>query len=139
MTPYNELVNLIDDLIFNYAKRDSDGYWLSYSDLDEDSQNEIVAKFIDYDDRDLFSVYENEKYDDIVCAMLSMLKKNTVESEQDFSACLKKNLRSYYANRAQELIDERCGDIDADELSSHGYYRTYDRNHGDLVVRRIGG
>jgi hypothetical protein len=132
MNPYQTLVSEIDSLIRNEGTYDSDGYSLSYDDLNEDDQQLIVACFVDYDDRDLFSVYENEKYDDIVASMLTMLKKGTRDSDEDFTECLKKNLRTYYAKRAQELIDERCGEIESIERFEHGQVKRQDRNTGEF-------
>ena len=132
MNAYQTLTNEIDTLILNSGTYDEDGYSLSYNHLDEDDQQKIVARFIDYDDRDLFSIYENENQDDIVASMLSMLTKGTRDSEEDFATCLKKNLTAYYAKRAQELIDERCAEIESNERWEHGQTKRQDRNTGEF-------
>jgi hypothetical protein len=132
MNAYQTLTNEIDSLIRNSGTFDSDGYSLRYDDLDEDDQQKITACFIDCDDRDLFSVYENEKYDDIVASMLSMLKKGTHDSEEDFTKCLKKNVTAYYATRAQNLINERCAEVESSERWTHGQTKRQDRNTGEF-------
>lgn len=137
MNSYQRLVNEIDSLIRTMGEYDTDGYSLHYSDLDEDDQQKIVACFIDSDDRDLFSIYENDKHDDIVASLLTMLKRNTLESGEDFTTCLKKNLREYYAKRAQELINERCGEVESNQLWEHGKTRRQDRNTGESYVVNI--
>jgi hypothetical protein len=137
MSPYKRLCNEIDSQILNDGKYTQDGYSLDYNDLDECDQQAIVALFLDYDDRDLFSVYENEKVDDVVSSLIGMLKKDTHESNEDFVNCLKKNLREYYATRAQELIDERCVELTSDDDFEHGMTRRVDRNTGESHLVHI--
>lgn len=132
MNTYQRLTNEIDSLIRTEGKLGIDGYSLDWTDLDESDQNKVVALFLDYDDRDLFSIYENEKHDDIVCSLLTMLKKDTLEASEDFTNCLKKNLCGYYAKRAQELIEERCTEVEASQRWSHGQVKRQDRNTGEF-------
>ena len=131
MNAYQRLVNEIDTLIRTEGSYDTDGYSLDFVDLDTSDQQKIAGLFIDYDDRDLFSIYENEKYDDIVCSLLTMLKKDTRDSDEDLAECLKKNLVKYYAKRAQELIEERCAEVEASERWEHGQTKHQDRNTGE--------
>lgn len=134
---YKNLCSVINSLILNEGKYTSDGYSLEYNDLDEHDQQTIVALFIDYDDRDLCSISENEKVDDIVSSLLVMLKKDTHESHEDFVNCLKTNLREYYAKRAQELINERCAELTSDDDFEHGRTRIIDRINGESRLVHI--
>ncbi len=132
MNTYQRLVNEIDSLIRTDGALKDDGYALRWVDLDETDQAKVVALFIDYDDRDLFSIYENEKSDDIVASLLTMLKKDTLDSSEDFTSCLKKNLIDYYAKRAQSMIDERCDEVEASKMWLHGQAKSQDRNTGEF-------
>lgn len=120
MSTYQRLVNEIDSLIRTEGKFDTEGYSLQFENLDNNDQQKIAGLFIDYDDRDLFSINENDKHDDIVCSLLTMLSKDTHEANEDFVECLKQNLVKYYAKRAQELIDERCTEVEASKRWQHG-------------------
>jgi hypothetical protein len=115
------LINTIDEVIIDSGSFDSDGYSLCFDELDSNDSQKIVAAFIQYDDRDLFSIYENEKRDEIVDSLLTMLKKDTPDADEDFIQTLKSNLVAYYASRAQELIDERCVEVESNE--SYQYRR----------------
>jgi len=137
MNTYQRLTNEIDSLIKTEGRTGIDGYSLDWTDLDESDQNKVVALFLDYDDRDLFSIYENEKYDDIVCSLLTMLSKDARDSDQDFAECLKKNLVRYYAKRAQELIEERCAEVEAAEHWEHNQVKRQDRNTGEYYWSTI--
>jgi hypothetical protein len=131
MSTYQRLTNVIDSLIRTEGTYDSDGYSLQYDNLDELDQQKIVACYIDDDDRDLFSIYENKNCDDIVASLLTMLKNDTREANEDFTVCLKKNLTAYYAKRAQVLIDERCVEIESSQRWEHGQTKRQDRNTGE--------
>lgn len=132
MNSYQRLVNEIDSLIRTEGTFDAEGYSLQFDNLDNNDQQKIAGLFIDYDDRDLFSIYENDKHDDIVCSLLTMLSKDTHESSEDFADCLKQNLVKYYAKRAQELIDERCPEVEASKRWGQGQVRRQDRNTGEF-------
>jgi hypothetical protein len=132
MNQHKQLVHEIDTLIKLEGVYDQNGYSLSYDRLDENEQHKIVACFIDYDDRDLFSIYENEKFDEIASALLTMLKNGTRDSDEDFAQCLKKNLTAYYAKRAQKLINERCVEIESNENWDHGLVKRQNRNTGEF-------
>lgn len=130
-TPYQRLVNHIDSVIRNDATRTSEGYSLDFQGLPDHEQHEIVALFIDSDDRDLFSLYENEKHDDIVATLLTMLKKGDREAAEDFSDCVRNNLVKYYTKRAQEMIDDRLGWVEQEDQWEAGYTKRQDRNTGE--------
>lgn len=137
MNTYQTLCNLIDDLILNQGEFGIDGYSLHYQDLDESDQQSIAAAFIEYDERDLFSITENEKYDDIVSSLLTMLKKDTQESAEDFSNGIKARLREYYAKRAQELINERCVDIKSEQAWANRRVTRQNRTTGEFHTSHI--
>lgn len=137
MSAYKQLRHEISRVVSDEAKHTDEGYTLRYDDLDTDTQDNIVAYFLDYDERDLFSIYENDKLDDIASSLISMLRKNTRESEEDFASCIKKNLRAYYARRAQELIDECCAESEREEAWEHGYVKRQNGNNGEYYWSHI--
>lgn len=119
------LTNEIDDVIWHAGRNQNGEYTLNFTDLDSSDAEKIVAAFINYDDRDLFSIYENDNRNEIVDSLLTMLKKDTRETDEDFVKSLKSNLVTYYSKRAQELIDERCPEVENNERWKHDRYPRY--------------
>ena len=136
-TIYQRLVNHIDSIIREEAKQTSEGYYLEFEELPELEQQEIVALFLEYDDRDMFSIYENEKSDDIVSSLLTMLKNGTREASEDFAECVRSNVVKYYSKRAQEMIDDRLGWVEQEDDWERGYVKRQDRNTGEYHLARI--
>jgi hypothetical protein len=101
------LVNFIDRLISNYAKEESGVLYLNISDLDDHAREEFTAYLLEDDERDLYSIYENKKYDDIVSKLICMLKDDSLDTRNDFAESVRNNMVSYYSSKMQQLIDEQ--------------------------------
>jgi len=129
--PYKDLYNFAYELAANYHEVTSDGYYTDWRKIPDEDKEAFAGLFIDYDDRDLFSIYENEKYDDIVSSLLTMLRKGDRDSEEDFTACLKKNLVKYYEKKMEELLTEATADYETEYFESHGCVRRYHKDNGE--------
>lgn len=137
MTAYRDLIDAVDTLILRKSLQEDYGYSLEFESLDEEEKQMLTAYFIDYDDRDLVSIYDNSNRDEITASMLTMLKKCANESDEDFILCLKKNLAQYYANRAQELINERCEEIATNRNWDKGLVKRRYYDNGEIYLSRV--
>jgi hypothetical protein len=102
-----QLYSFIDDLISSYGHEDRDGMDLSVNNLSDHIKEKFVARLLEEDDRDLYSIYENKKYDDIVIALLNMLKNDCLDTRNDFAESVRNNMVAYYEPKMQQLIDEQ--------------------------------
>jgi len=127
----NESYKYAYELAANYHEKTKDGYYTDWRKIPDEDKEAFAGLLIDRDDRDLFSIYENKNYDDIVCSLLSMLSKGTRDAEEDFTLCLKKNLVSYYEDQMIELLDEATVDLETEEYESHGIVRMQHKDNGE--------
>lgn len=140
MNHYRNLVNFIDELISLQAKFDGDVYNLDINSLDEDDQGKLVALKLEESDRDTSECVHGLDFtldNDYSCALLNMLSQNTEESRENFSRLVSRNTFLYFRKSLQSLIDERCNDYLHEERNSNGYRAQIDRNHGDIVWRKL--
>lgn len=139
MNKSKELIRFVDDLIMDTAKHpcnNNDSYVLDWDKVDEQDKQHIVALMIDGDGRELYSIYENDKSDDIVSSLLSFLKKDTQDSLEDFAECVRKNVMSYYEKAASELLEERLGVVESSGMLDAGLMQFQDRNSGEIYWGR---
>lgn len=110
---YQQLVYRIDDLILDKGKHDQDGYSLSFRDLDENEQGELVALQLEEDDRDTTDCFhEASKFamnDKITCALLTLLKNDSPDNREDLANLIRENSINQYKAKLQDLINDRCG------------------------------
>lgn len=132
MSTHKELIKFIDHLIMSCSEYNGDGYSLKWGNIDECDQQHIAALMLEDDDRDLFSVYQNDNYEHIVSSLIVYLKNDAKETERSFARCLRNNLVNYYEKRAQEMIDERVQHLGAEMRHEHGKFRFQDRNTGEF-------
>lgn len=111
----------------NYKKTE-DGYQLNVDDLDEQDQCIFVMHLIENSDRDLYAIYENEKYDDIVCSLFKLLKKNDIDHKLDFAETVLSKIVCYYKPKMQEMLDDIIGLIEQEDYEYRGFIK---RQHSD--------
>lgn len=130
-TPYQELYNYAYSLASNYHEVTRQGYYTDWNKIPDEDKEALAGLFINYDDRDLFSIYENENYEDIVSSLLTMLRKGDHDSEEDFAQCLKKNLVKYYEKKMVELLTEATADYEKHDYELNGFERCYHKDNGE--------
>lgn len=129
---YSEIITYIDELIRLHAEVHADGYYLTWDDLDEDDQAHLVSLFIEYDELDLYASFnENDKYRDIVEALVHHMRKNTDETQQDFVKILKGSLMQYYKKSVSELINERLIAVETEDNYQYGLIQKMDEQTGE--------
>lgn len=137
MSIKRNLNNLIDHLIVCYASKNDGFYQLKYEELDEADKGHVVQLMIELGDRDLFSVYENKNYDDIVSDLMKYLANQSEENGIGLATSLRDKICDYYTPRIQEMIDDRCALLDCEELYSAGYHYKMDRDTGEYEKARL--
>lgn len=121
------LYPFIDDLIRSNHKH----YYLSVDDLSERDQFRFSMHLIEHADRDLFSIYENENYDDIVSSLIQLLKNDDTESKLDFAETIQEKIISYYKPKMQKMIDDVIGIIEQDDYADKGFIRRHHKDNGE--------
>lgn len=113
MSFHQQLVNEIDSLIRDKGKYIDGGYQLSFDDLDEDEQAQLVVLQLEEDDRDSTDCFHDAsqyaKDDNVTCALIKMLRNITPDTQEDFAQEVIRNSIKSYRNRLGELIEDRCG------------------------------
>lgn len=124
------LIPFVDRLIRNKCHQDENGYQLTLNELDDHEKEQFAAHLLENDDRDIFSIYENEKYDDIVSSLIVMLKKDNLDNRLDFAESIRDNVTKYYEDRMSDLIKERLSIVEADDYHFIGYIKR-ERDNGE--------
>lgn len=101
-----ELVSYVDELISILGEMMHGEVHLDWENLDDEKKSSLCAKFIRYDDSDIFSIYENDEKNEIASYLCNFLE-NRFGSTNKLIDSLQHKVTSYYAERAQELINER--------------------------------
>jgi hypothetical protein len=113
MSFYQQLINEIDSLILNKGRCLADGYHLSFDELDECEQAELVVLQLEDDDRDTSDCFQQAdryaKDDSITSALIRMLKNINPTTQEDFANEVIKQSINRYRKTLSELIAERCG------------------------------
>lgn len=130
------LYPFVESLIKENKKATSDGYYLSVDDLTDDDQYLFASYLIEYDDRDLSSsINENDKYDDIVCSLLNLLKQNDLDSRLDFADTVKERVVSHYKTKMQGMIDDLIGIVEREDKYPNFPWR--DRESAEVQWRSL--
>lgn len=112
---YRNLVNHVDNLIFDKCKKTRYGYDLSMARLSFDDLLKTSALFVEYDDRDTTDCFnrpdQDTKHDDITCALLSMLKHNSPSSRDLFASIVLENVARKYMRKIKAIINDRCEEV----------------------------
>lgn len=126
----------ISNLISAHSKKDINGYYLDVDDLYIDDKYEFAVHLIEYDDRELYCLTENEKYQDIVSSLIKLLNKDDLDSKLDFSDLIKNKVINYYKEKMQCLIDSIIPDVQDQEFLEMGMIRIpHDEPYEKLWVR----
>lgn len=126
---YSSLVRATDNVIRDYATycKDDQQKTLSFDSLSLYDQSNLSRAYIEWIDRDVYECFfnptQNMQEDEVTCALLSLLKDPTKENKDNLSELILCRAASAYRNQIQELIDERCAVLTADDMEEHGLYR----------------
>lgn len=104
---HSTIVSYIDEIILSKSKWDQDTLCLSYDALSDNEKNTLTALMIEEDDGDLFSVYENDRYADILGTFLRYLKNPNLYTRNEFTDILRLSVVDYYKKRLTVLINEK--------------------------------
>jgi hypothetical protein len=132
--------NYLHDLVMDNAKYDGDVYNLTLDDLDEADQTKLASLYLETIDRDVTECVWGNDFtgnSDYVCALLKMLSDPSNENRENFSNLVCKNVLIYFKDSLQESIDESCNDYLHDEKNENGFYAYTDKNHGDVIWRKM--
>jgi hypothetical protein len=125
MSFYQQLINEVDSLIRDKGKYIDGGYELSFNDLDEDEQAQLVVLCLEEDDRDATDCFHDAsqyaKDDNVTCALIKMLKNITLDNQEDFAQAVLKNSIRNYSSRLNELFEDRCGWVTKNFHDSKGF------------------
>ncbi len=113
MNHYQRLISYINELVRDKAERTDDGWSLSFNDLTDDEQGELIVLQLEEDDRDTYDCFHQAdqyaKDDEITCALIKLLRDNNPDTREDFAEAVRKQSIARYQNKLQELIDDSCG------------------------------
>jgi len=126
--PYSftkQLNNSIDGFIREFGVLDIDeGYSLSFENLDELEQGELVALYLESIDRDVSECVWGKDFtinSEYVCALIKMLGNPSQENKESFADTIQQNCISYFENSIQDIIDSRCDWVYRDWLENAGF------------------
>ncbi len=129
---FKKLVPFADEIIRNNLKFTSYGYEFDYHSLDDSDKQELAAMFLEYDDRDIYSIYENENLDDIVSKLILMLRKDSTDNKLEFAEVVSKNLVKHYEKPMISLLIERLSYIEDDNYAESGYVKRFHKDNGEM-------
>jgi hypothetical protein len=116
----SKLTRFVDKLIRANAQQNDWEYGLSIHNLPESVKQQFAALLFEEDDRDLYSIYENPRYDEVMSYLIVMLKEDTLDSRQDFAQSFKTQMVRYYEKKMASLIEERLPIVSSDD---QGYFK----------------
>lgn len=119
----------VKKLIRENYKFTPDGFQLNVDDLDDQDLREFAMYLLEYDDRDLHSIYENDKYDNIISTLIKMLKKDDTDNKLDFAEMVRDKIVDYYKPKMQELINDYIGFVEEDYFYEHGATKNFKRDN----------
>lgn len=96
----NEIIELV-------GRSGEEGIYVRWDDIEPEDRQQFVALFLEYDNRDLLSIYENNEYDDIVSSLIVALKNFDTNTEVEFAKIVKDRMVSYYKERIMKAIKEK--------------------------------
>jgi hypothetical protein len=133
MTYYTKkLSSFVEDLISDNKKRDSFGeIYLKVDDLDELDQYRFAKNLIENDDRDMFSIYENDDYDNIISSLIKMLNAPTIDNKLDFAEVVRDKIVEYYKPKMQTIINEFIGVLEYEKRIDQGFSPRQHKDNGE--------
>jgi hypothetical protein len=129
------------DLVAHYAKYDkySGMYNLFLCDISDSDQNELARLYIDYTDRELNECVHGNDFsidNEYTCALLAMLKDNTLENRERFAEITRNNIINYYKKSLQKVIDTACEDYLMSMYNENDMYSYIDQSSGDVMTSK---
>lgn len=118
MKSHQHLTREIDDIILKSAKWSNHELHLSYEQLSDVEKSNLTALMIEDDGGDLFSVYENDRYTDILATFLRYLKTPNLYTRNEFTDVLRLSVVDYYKKRMTILINERIDEMQRDSIDA---------------------
>jgi hypothetical protein len=119
-----DLVHFTDDLLEKYfipAKSVKNFEPLTTRDLSEAEQLKFAALLLEDDDKDIFSLYENNRYGEFVNILLEMLKSPSDSKKINFSEFTMNIMVDYYKKTMNELLYQFCSDKVHSYNGTQGY------------------
>ncbi len=129
MTHKRNLYCYAESLVSDYAKHNGDTYQLFLCDLPQDEQGELARLYLETIDRELTECVHGQDFssdNEYTCALLELLKEDSIENRERFAEITRKNVITYYEPTLQIILDEACNDH---LYSTHEGHSLYPRKH----------
>lgn len=75
--------------------------------LTQEQKEMFAAHLIESDDRDLYALYENIHYDNIISKLIVLLKEDSLDNRLDFAESVRDNIVRYYEKRMEKIIEDQ--------------------------------
>ena len=129
----NVLYPFVENLIRDNKKITSSGeYELSVNDLLDHDLYLFAMHLLEHHDRDLYSIYENEQYDDIVKSLFDLLKSGDVDSKIEFADKIRHNIVEYYKPKMQKMIDNAIGWVEQEDYLISVVDKVIHKDNGEI-------
>jgi hypothetical protein len=127
------------DLVEQYAKFDGECYNVTFEQLSDSDQSQLLAKYFEFNDRetDCLNGDDFSIDNDYTCALLKILKDNTPETRENLATVIHKNISIYYAKEIQKVLGDACDDYLHNINNEQGYYAVQSRESGDVEWSKI--
>jgi hypothetical protein len=101
--------------------------------------SKLLALYFEFNDRETECVNGDDFSidNDYSCALLKMLKDNTVENQANFAAIVHQNITTFYQKSIQKILDDACHDYLHNVNNEAGYFACQDRDSGDIEWRKV--
>lgn len=138
MTYYQKvLYPFARQLVLENKKDTSEGYQIDIDDVNESDLQCLASYFFEYDGRDLISVYENKKYDQISSSLIKLLQNDNKETKLDFSENIVSCITEYYKPIINTLLQEICVDAYHDDMWESGLTKRYHQDNNESYWVRL--
>lgn len=126
-----KLYPFVENLIRENYIHDGDRYILDVDSLDDSDQHLFAMHLIENGDRDLVSIYENNKHDDIVSSLVKLLTLGGTDEKLDFAETVRDRIVFYYKPMMQKLIDDIIGWVEQEDYMDSGYRPRQHKDNGE--------
>lgn len=114
MTPYQNVIAFVDNLIVRYHKSDCDGWSISLNDINDDDKREFAARFLSYVTETKSSepwewLVESPDLAELLNKSFIEFLENPIKNHMKFLRDLNEIAIEYFSPRLEALIDERTG------------------------------
>ncbi len=121
----DSLISYIDELINEKATQDDGNWFLSFYDLDDDEQGQLIAFKIKENNYEVYDLYHDENadssFDKLTNLLIIFLKNNSPFNSECFAQAIRNHAISYYADDIQDQINERCSILRREWIDSRGF------------------